>query len=177
MSGNATLDQLLADNHAAVDAFITTAEGVPRRQWTQPLAEEKWSPAQHVHHVALAYEAMARDVSGGERAKLIGTPFKRRLWRLGGLTQILWRRKLPSGATSPREMRPPETSPVPAALFAQLRHAVESFDSALRTAWVGCPNHKVQHPYFGDISLRQALVLIAVHTRHHRAAIAGARRS
>jgi hypothetical protein len=168
---NAALESLLADNRAAVDELTRVAADIPRKDWARPLGEEKWSAAQHVQHIVLAYETMVRDIRHGQRAQLKGTANQRRLWRLVGLPQVLWMRRLPRGAPSPREMRPSDSPPVRPALLAQLRDAVDDFDSAMRVAWRGTPGHRVLHPYFGEISLRQALVLAAVHTRHHIATL------
>ncbi len=174
---NTQLEGLLRDNRLAVDEVVRLADSINKREWTTPIAEGKWSRAQHIQHVSLAYEALVRDVRDNSHARLIGTPAKRFAWRLLGLTQVLWLKQLPRGATSPREIRPPDASPVRAALLAELRERLATFEQVMRTAWSRDAGHRVMHPYFGPITLRQAIVLAAVHTRHHAAALTAAAES
>lgn len=161
------LDGLLDTHHAAVDEFFTRAAQVAPSRWDVPRAEGKWTPAQEVKHVILAYEAFTRDLRGGEGMKLVGTPFKRRLWRAVGLTSILWLKKLPKGARAPREARPPEGAMDQNALLAELRARTDEFEIAFRDLWQQAPAKGVTHPYFGTLSLKDALEMCTVHTRHH----------
>jgi hypothetical protein len=124
-----------------------------------------------VNHVVLVYESAVGDVRDGRSVRLIGTSRQRRHWRWLGLTQILWLDRLPTGAPSPHEFLPPAESQERNALTERLHAATNEFDSAMRQAWVKHPRHRVLHPYFGAVSLRQAIRICDVHTRHHSAAL------
>jgi uncharacterized damage-inducible protein DinB len=167
----ANLDGLLARHHEAVDEFFTRAAQVSPARWGQPRAEGKWTPAQEVKHVILAYEAFTRDLAGGEPMRLVGTRFKRLVWRMAGLTSILWLGKIPRGARAPRESRPPETEMDQQTLLAELRSRTDEFESLFRRTWATSPAKRVTHPYFGTLSLVQSLELCTVHTRHHAAVL------
>jgi hypothetical protein len=165
------LDGLLATHRHAVDEFFSRAAQVTSARWDVPRAEGKWSPAQEVKHVILAYEAFTRDLRGGEPMRLVGTRMKRRLWRAVGLTSILWLKKLPRGARAPRESRPPDGAMEQSGLLAELRARTDEFEAAYREAIRATPAKQVTHPYFGTLSLRESLELCIVHTRHHAAVL------
>lgn len=171
------LDGLLDAHREAADEFFTRAAQVSPARWDVPRAPGKWSPAQEVKHVILAYEVFTRDLGGGQAMKLVGTPFKRVLWRAIGLTSILWFKKLPRGARAPREARPPEGPMDQAALLAEFRARTDEFEIAFREVWETTPGKQVTHPYFGALSLNDSLEMCKVHTRHHAAVLppAGAR--
>jgi hypothetical protein len=158
--------QIEAHGHA-VDEFFTRAAQVAPARWNVPRAPGKWSPAQEVKHVILAYEAFTRDLRGEASMKLVGTPFKRRLWRLIGLTSILWLRKIPRGARAPRESRPADGDMSQEDLLAELRARTEEFEDAFRSTWTSNRGKTVTHPYFGTLTLPQAIGMCTVHTRHH----------
>ena len=138
-----------------------------RKRWRS----EGWTPAQQVNHVVLTYRAMTHDVRDGRRAEFIGTEQQRRRWRLLGLVQIYLRGTLPAGAPAPREVRPPDYSPDRATLLGELRLVLDEFERTMRSAARDRPAHRVAHPYFGWLSLRQAVRISGVHTRHHAAAL------
>src|SRR4051812_4339397 len=112
---------MLADQSRAVDEFFHRAAQVEPARWNKPRAHGKWSPAQEVKHVIIAYEAFTRDLLGGMPLRIVGTPFKRRIWRLYGLTWILRLGRIPRGAKATREMRPTETEYDQAELLAEFR--------------------------------------------------------
>jgi hypothetical protein len=166
---------LLQDHRAAVQEFLAKADAVNDAQWFTPRAEGKWTPAQEVRHVILAYETMNRDLGGGTPMALIGTPFKRRIWRVFGLWQILWRKRIPVPVRAPREVRPPEEAGRAAELLPVLKERAESFDRTFVRMWKTSPEHRVTHAYFGGLSLEQAISVATVHTRHHAAFLPPAR--
>jgi len=161
----------LIRNHAAVDAFALAAESIPLDIWGRRATDKHWTPAQQVNHVVLTYRAMTHDVRDGRRAEFIGTDQQRRRWRLLGLAQIYLRGTLPAGAPAPREVRPPDYSPDRATLLGELRLVLDEFERTMRSAARDRPAHRVAHPYFGWLSLRQAVRISGVHTRHHAAAL------
>jgi DinB family protein len=169
------LARLLEDHRAAVQEFLDKADAVNETQWFIPRAEGKWTPAQEVRHVILAYETFIRDLGGGTPMALIGTPFKRRIWRLLGLSQILWRKRIPVAVRAPREVRPPEEPGRAGELLPVLMERAESFDRTFIRVWEASPEQRVTHAYFGALSLEQAISIATVHTRHHAAFLPSSR--
>ena len=165
------LDALLMDHRAAVEEFFHRAAQITSARWNTPRAEGKWTPAQEVRHVILAYEMFTRDLEGGAPARLVGTPFKRVLWRAIGLTSILWRRKIPRGARAPRESRPEEGEHDQQTLLNDFRARTDRFEVIFRETWERHPGRTVIHPYFGSLDLVDAMKMCTVHTRHHTAVL------
>jgi uncharacterized damage-inducible protein DinB len=166
------LNVRLARNRSAIGELITAVSGARNDSWAARPAPGKWTPAQHVSHIVLSYHAFIGDVRDGRPAHLIGSSRQRLVWRLFGLTQVLWLGRLPFGARAPREMRPPDAPPERSELFDDLHAAVHEFDAAARDAWRSAPRRRVLHPYFGPVSLSQAIRVCEVHTRHHAALLA-----
>jgi uncharacterized damage-inducible protein DinB len=170
-SRGARLDALLAEHSAAVQAFHDRASGVDAAQWNVPRAAGKWSPAQEVKHVVLAYDAFIRDLEGAGQMQLVGTPIKRVLWRAIGLSSILWLKKIPRGARAPRESRPPEGVQDQMSLLAEFRERADRFEAIFRETWDRDPAKRVVHPYFGSLDLKEGMTMCTVHTRHHAAVL------
>jgi hypothetical protein len=163
------LAALVREHQAALCEFCERAESIDEPRWLVPRAEGKWTPAQETRHLILAYEAFCRDLNGEAPLRLRGNPLRRALWRLIGLTSILWRKRIPVAVRAPREARPDwETTPRDP-LVAQLRQRGGEFDTMLARIWRSEPRRRLTHPLFGAISLDQAIRLCAVHTRHHAA--------
>lgn len=169
MTSEATLDRLMADHRAAVKELVERASLVPPSRWNAPRGPGKWTPGQEVKHVILAYEAFIRDLRGGPPMRLIGTWWKRIIWRAIGLTSILLFKRIPAAARAPRESRPTEESGTAAVLLADLRGRVAEFETVYADSWRTTPGQRMTHPYFGTLSLKQSMTMIAVHTRHHAA--------
>ena len=163
------IQSLIGDHQAAVRDYLLKAQAIPESGWLTPRAEGKWTPAQETRHLILAYEAFSADLRGERKMGLKGTPLRRALWRLFGLTSILWRRKIPVAVRAPREARPDwETTPRDPLLL-ELRERAEQLDAVFAETWRADPRRRVTHPFFGDLKLEHAITLSAVHTRHHAA--------
>jgi len=158
---------LLEDHAAALERFIARAAAVPPEQWHVPRAEGKWSAAQQTKHLALTFEALARELRGGPGVKLIGRWWQRRIWRWFGFSQVLVQGRIPGAVRAPREVRPPDRPGEQADLLSELRSRAEEFESALAEALRERPRMRATHPYFGSLSLSEAVRFCAVHTRHH----------
>jgi hypothetical protein len=167
--GDRQLETLLRDHQAAVEEFVERAIALPNVQWLTPRAEGKWTPAQETRHLVLAYEVFTRDLNGGTPMALRGTPAKRAVWRLIGLTSILWLKRIPVAIRTPREARPEwETTPRDD-LLPQLVKRVEDFATLFARMWRTEPRRRVTHPFFGPLALDHAIGFATVHTRHHAA--------
>jgi hypothetical protein len=161
----------LLDEHAtAARDFAGRAAAVPDVEWGRPRAPGKWSPAQEVEHIALAYEIFAADLRGERTMRVIVPPGRRLLLRALVLPYILRRGRFPVAARAPREARPsPSETAVggKAELLERLDAAVRSLEAALGPAERADASRRVTHAYFGSLDLPKALRLSAVHTHHH----------
>ena len=167
---------------AAVEEFGRLAAAVPRETWRRPRGEGKWSPAQLVEHVALAYEQAASELRGDAAGTTTTSPLRRRLLRWLVLPAILRTGRLPAGAPAPRVLRPrtdqvsDDPAPDREALVARFRAAAARLAAAVADAERAGARHRVAHPYFGALSARTTWRLLTIHTRHHARHLADARR-
>ena len=162
--------QALLDDHAAsVREFAAKAGRVEESRWLVPRAEGKWTPAQETRHLILAYDAFLRDAAGSGKMRLKGNALKRRIWRLFGLTAILWRKRIPVAARAPRESRPEWEPASCAELLPQFHSRATSFADTITRLQKNEPGRTFTHPYFGELAIEQTLTLVAVHNRHHAA--------
>src|SRR4051812_5162651 len=58
------LETALADNRAAVEAFVAALRDVAAERWSTPRAKGAWSPGQIGEHLALIYEYNCKVVQG-----------------------------------------------------------------------------------------------------------------
>lgn len=160
--------QRLFDDHAAsVREFSSKAERVDAARWLVPRAEGKWTPAQETRHLILAYDALLRDANGAGKMRLKGNALKRKIWRMVGLTSILWRKRIPAAVKAPREARPEwEAAPASELLPILQSRAAELADTIMRLQ-KNEPRRTFTHPYFGDVTIEHAFTFLAVHNRHH----------
>lgn len=159
--------ELLDDHAASVREYVTKAQRVDEGRWLVPRAEGKWTPAQETRHLILAYDAFLRDARGAGKMQLRGNRLKRAVWRLFGLTSILWRGKIPVAARAPRESRP-DRETAPANELLPLYHTrSEEFVETIARLRKTEPARTFTHPYFGEIAIDETLRLVAVHNRHH----------
>lgn len=163
------LQQRLADHQAAVAEFIQRAIAVPAERWLMPRAEGKWTPAQETRHLVLTYEAFMRDLRDEGRLRLRGTPLRRFVWKLIGLPSITWRKRIPRAVRAPREARPEWEVAGAGELLPELLRRTQEFEAVFVDRWNRDPHRRVTHPFFGRITLDDAIRVATVHTRHHAA--------
>lgn len=159
----------LTDHRAAVAEFLARAQAIQSDRWLVPRAEGKWTPAEETRHLVLTYRAFIADLRGEGTLRLKGTPLLRRIWRLIALPIILYRRRIPRAVRAPREVRPEGEVGERGALLEELQSAVADFERVFEETCRMRPGQRLTHPFFGELSMRQAIVLAAVHTRHHAA--------
>lgn len=159
----------LDDHRAAVREFIAAASALDARQWMIPRGEGKWTPAQETKHVVLAYDAFLRELRGGQGLAIRRTGLRRLIARAIGLSSILWLKRIPVAARSPREAMPAwEVTPAPE-LLALLQTRTAEFEATFEGIARTEPGRRLTHHLFGPLSLDQAIRLASVHTRHHAA--------
>ena len=168
MSTHPTLAASLAADRDAVETFRRTAEAVPPDRWGTPRAPGKWSPAQVVEHIALAYETNTRLLRGRVPG---GAPrWLRPLIRKFLLGMVLRRGDFARRARAPKIMEPAVSQPAaPAAeLLARLDAAAGNFEAGA-AAHLG---DTLEHPFFGKVPLTDIVRLSEIHTRHHTSQLA-----
>jgi hypothetical protein len=163
------LDRRLADHRASVREFIERASAVPTDRWLLPRAEGKWTPAQEARHLLLTYQAAMRDLRREHRMQLRGSRLRRMVWKMVGLSWIIWRRRIPRPVRAPREVRPAWESADAAQLLPELQRSTEEFEAVFARKWSDEPETRLTHPFFGAITLDDAIRVLAVHNRHHAA--------
>lgn len=167
MTRDERLAQLAREHRDAVEFFMTRARAVTDAQWHTPRAEGKWTPAQEARHLVLSYQAFIGDLRDEKRMALKGKPWQRRLWRLVGLTAIVHARRIPRAVRAPREVQPPHEATPRDLLLQELTSEIQSFERTFATTWRERPTKSLTHPFFGHLSLEQAMHVCCVHTRHH----------
>lgn len=161
------LETQIADNRAAVEAFIATARDLDATRWAAPRAPGAWSPAQIAEHLAIVYE-YNRAVAKGSAGK--GAPaILRPLLRWFVVDRTLKAGRFTRKGRAPAIFRPTTTktpAPVAAEVLARLMTAVTGLEGDIRS---GHPagRHTVAHPFFGTLQTTDWMRLQAIHTRHH----------
>jgi hypothetical protein len=163
---------ILADAHArhqqAVASYLATAAAVPAVRWHADRAQGKWSAAAITQHLTLGFRAVEQDVSGGPPMQLRLKGWKLLFARWKYMRRILADGQFPSGARAPRETRPAGESLAQSESLAQLQIAAASCEQKILAAHQTRPRIKLTHPYFGTVSLAEALFISAKHIEHHR---------
>lgn len=162
------------EHHAAVAAYIETAERLSPDAWTQPWAPGKWTPAMITEHLSMVYRTFVQEVRGGAGMKLKLTPVHRALLKLLLLPHMLFHRTFPRGARAPREVRPAGDGLPRHQALAELRVLAEEFEQEATRARAAGRRH-VTHPYFGNIDITRGMRFAAVHVEHHTRQIASLR--
>jgi hypothetical protein len=165
----ADLDDVLADNRAAVLDLVAAAER-SAATWTTPREPGKWSPSQVLEHVAGGLEEAANVVSG---APSIPMP-PAFLRPLAGLffNWILKRGVFPKGFKAHKALDPTSGPATPAEARVRLEAALARFDQECRRR-VASGQHVV-NTGFGTVSLEDLVRFGALHTRHHCKQLPGA---
>jgi hypothetical protein len=163
------LETQIADNRAAVEAFIATARGLDRTKWTASRAPGAWSPAQIAEHLAIVYEYNRTIVKGTAPSGAPG--FLRPLLRWFVVDRTLKAGRFTRKGKAPRIFQPRAPgAPAAADVLARLMTAVTGLEADIRS---GHPagRHTVAHPFFGTLQTTDWMRLQAIHTRHHHAQI------
>lgn len=155
-----------ADHQAAVNRFVEAARRVPADRWNTPLGEGKWSPAQVVEHVRLAYHILGGEFDGRPGLRIRTNWWQRGLARLKYLGPILERGRIPKGAPAPREARPGPGPFERDQLLAATVALAAAFEVAIEKRW-NDPAAFATHHIFGRLEPRQVIRFAVVHDDHH----------
>lgn len=173
MTGAAAFARAVADHRAAVESVADALRRVDPASWRVPARPGKWTPAEIAYHLALAYEPPLSELEGESGFSLRIPWWKRRLLRWKFLGGIVRRGEFPWGAPAPREIRPrPDTLDQEDAI-GRLRKVAELLETRLAEAQAQ-RRVRLKHPYFGPLTSRQSLKLLAAHAYHHEKQLPGA---
>lgn len=152
----------------AVSGYLASAASVPAASWDAERPDGKWSAAAITQHLVLGFRAFEQDVCGGPPMQLRLRGWKLLFARWKYMRRILADGQFPSCARAPREARP-AGDPLPQSeSLAQLQVAAASCEQKILAAHQTRPGIKLTHPYFGGVSLAEALFISAKHIEHHR---------
>jgi hypothetical protein len=165
------LSTLTNDNREAVARFIADARRVSGSAWLMPPGPGKWSPAQVVEHVCLAYELSQRAIHGtfpGPSAPRFLRPVIRKFF----LDPVLRNGRFGKGGKAPAVFQPTGSPGTAASLLSRLEAASDGLSRALEAeARNGRPF--ITHPFFGRIPATDFMRLQQLHTEHHRVQLPG----
>jgi hypothetical protein len=154
----------------AVDEFLQMLTALPDSQWAGAIQPGKWSGAELGVHIALAYEMGAQIGTPAGRMVLRVSPIAARIARWVLFPRVARGNWFPSGAKSPREVRPvlaPGPVPTRTQIDARIRTAMATAHAALVATDAAPPSSRFVHAYFGEMSSMQQQQLLTSHTRHH----------
>ncbi|HEV2130520.1 MAG TPA: DinB family protein [Longimicrobiaceae bacterium] len=152
---------------AAAAELARTAASVPSDQWRTPRAPGKWTPAEILAHLILAYEVLLRELRGGGGMALRTRWWQRVLLHFTVRRRILSGGGFPAGARAPRELGPPDVTLDQNDALERFRELAAEFEAAMETARMERPRSRLTHAYFGARPLEEALGFCARHIQHH----------
>jgi hypothetical protein len=151
---------------------IAAAERISQERWMMPRAEGKWSPAEVVEHLNLAYDALLRDFAGEGGMKIRTKLWQRVLLRITLVPKLLRGAPFPANARAPRETRPGVVNADKDAAIAGLRDRASKLDAAAADAMTSRRRVRLTHAYFGRSAVPEAILLCARHMQHHQKQLA-----
>ena len=159
--------------HASVAAELAgTAAVIPSQRWLEPRQPGKWSPAEIVEHLTLAYDTLLREMEGGGGMQIRTKLWQRILLRLTLVPRLLRGAPFPANARAPRETRPSVSNPDQNAAVARFRERAAKLEAAADAAVVSRRRVRLTHAYFGSSALPEAMLLCARHVLHHQKQLA-----
>ena len=152
----------------AADDLAAAAERVPAEKWLVPRGEGKWSPAEVVEHLNMAYDVLLAELESG-RGMQIRTKFWQRMYlRVVYLPRLLRGGPCPEGIRAPRELRQPVANPNQSSAIAGFRERAARLRSSAAKAIADGRKVRLTHPYFGTSPLADSVLFCARHVQHHR---------
>jgi hypothetical protein len=156
----------------AVADFADAAERIPAAQWREPRAVGKWSPAELVEHLTLAYDVLQQELEGGPGMRIRTKPWLQVVLRWTIARRILGGGPFPKRSPAPRELRPALPEHGQDVAIAGFRERARRFASTTE-ALVGSGREvRLTHPYFGRAPLPESVLMCLRHVEHHRRQLA-----
>jgi hypothetical protein len=162
---------LLSENLVAIDEFIARAQLLSEVQWETPRAANKWTPCQEAQHLILSFGFFTEAVLGRQKLALQVSPERSQSLYATVMPKLRAGEPLPTGVRTPAHADPTTAAQISPddrdTVLRALVSAGRAFHTALlQTATVEAAR-RVQHPYFGLISIEEFSLFAAAHTRHH----------
>src|SRR5687767_13236978 len=121
--------EIRALHEEATREIVAAAERIPAVRWTTARAEGKWSPAEIMEHLNLAYDALLRDFAGQGGMQIRTKWWQRVLLRFTLVPKLMRGAPFPANARAPRETRPVTANPDQAAAIAAFREKSGRIDA------------------------------------------------
>ncbi len=155
------------EKHRTVIAdYVRTASRIDEQIWRQPVAAEKWTPAQITDHLILTYEMLVKQIRGEQSMQMqYGFPL-RQILRLAVLPKIYRTRRLPRGAKAPSEIMPEDSKMPRQTALKQLEKLSGAFENEILSRR-NDKKFRLTHHVFGEIKPLKGIDFIAIHTEHH----------
>ena len=164
--------------HASAAAELAdTAAAIPSNRWLEPRHPGKWSPAEIVEHLTLAYDTLLREIDGGGGMQIRTKLWQRVLLRLTLVPRLLRGAPFPANARAPRETRPSVSDPDQSAAVARFRERAAKLEASADSAVASRRRVRLTHAYFGSSALPEAMLLCARHVQHHQKQLAESERA
>jgi hypothetical protein len=155
--------------HAETAAELASvAERVPAEKWLIPRADGKWSPAEVMEHLNLAYDVLQRELAGGAGMQIRTKLWQRIVLRVTMVPKLLRGGAFPAGSRAPREIRPATAPPDQGAAITAFRDRAARFEAAAAEAQRSQRRVRLTHAYFGSSSIPDAVLLCTRHIQHHQ---------
>lgn len=161
-------DEAMAAHALEVEAIAAAAARVPPELWTAPRETGKWSRAEVLQHLVLAYDVLLGELRGGSGMKVRTKFLQRWMLRLVLVPRILAGKGFPERAPAPKEVRPQSVETDRGRALATFRERAAEFVAAMEETRSVNPRQRLTHAYFGAFSLGDALTMAVRHLQHHR---------
>ncbi|MEO8563802.1 MAG: DinB family protein [bacterium] len=151
-------------------AFVGVCEQIPDDRWREPTAAGKWTPAQVVLHLCIAYELGITAAAGGAGMRMRVSPLRAWALRTFLFPILVAAKRFPHGVPAPAEVRP--DAGIAEGLtredaMSRLERAARGAAAALLRADEERPVPRFAHAYFGALAPLASLRLLTAHTSHH----------
>ena len=162
-------------HRSAAAAFETAVSQIPAEVWAQPAAPGKWSPAEITEHLARSYESHLTELRGGPGIRVRVKGLKLFILRWTVMPKLLRTGRFPEGVRAPSEVAPVTPAGTREAGVARFRELAATFEGEM-AGRLEVGKGRITHPFFGKLTLDQALRFVELHVRHHGRQLPGASR-
>jgi hypothetical protein len=161
-------------HESAVAAYVDHVNRIDEAAWRTLLRGGKWTPADVTQHLILTFDVLTRELRGGPGMRLRLNAVRRFMIRLTYVRRMLRGGAFPRGGSAPRELRPvvdPHTDR--SAALDRMQQAATTFVEVTLREHAAGRGRRLTHPYFGAMSLPDALLISARHVEHHTRQLRG----
>jgi hypothetical protein len=163
-------ERAVREHRAALSAFLQAVQRIEAREWERSAGEGKWTAAEIVEHLSLAYEAALRELREGKVMQPRVSAAWQAVLRWFLLPHMLFHRSMPR-SRAPREIRPASAASDPSEAVERMRRLGEETEEALEAV----TRRPLTHPYFGPLDRVRVIRLMALHIEHHQRQLPPAR--